>query len=31
MIKSVKTDVEGNFLTTISIPDTQNDRYEVNL
>ena len=24
MIKSVKTDVEGNFLTTISISDTQN-------
>ena len=23
MIKSVKTDIEGNFLTTISIPDTQ--------
>ena len=23
IIKSVKTDVEGNFLTTISIPDTQ--------
>ena len=23
MIKSVKTDTEGNFLTTISIPDTQ--------
>ena len=24
IIKSVKTDVEGNFLTTVSIPDTQN-------
>ena len=23
LIKSVKTDIEGNFLTTISIPDTQ--------